>query len=592
MARVINKETVNPGRKILPDWVHPEASYWYDEWMLIRDAIAGEREIKLEKTLYLPKLEGQDYSEYDSYLDRATFYPFTGRTLNALVGTVFYRAPVLSGVSDKLKDRLSTITKDAQPHTVLMKAAAQEVLSMGRVGIYVDLPSEPSTDPKPFLEMYEAENILDWDTTIIADPSHAMHGRSVLSKLVLREIDPVMVETEPGVFARRHLIRYRELSLEVRVQPPSVVPKYTYVVRYFASARGDADYTKDEFVETVPTRRGQPLDMIPFFLMGSVWSSPSVEKPTLLDIARLNLSHYRSYAHLEHGRFFTGMPVYYVQLAQGGKGSDYTIGPSVVWEVQTGEKPGILEFNGQGLKFLQDALDQKEAQASALGGRMIGIRTGSTSESDNAVAVKDRNEQVILLNTVDSLDEGFSRALTLWAWWSNEDKADIKAEHNRDFLLNLAGAREMRAVAGMYADGLIPVEALHDYLLKAEVVPAWMDLAEFEEQLKKASSFPGQPDAQARSEGYKDKGQMIMEALKEWELEIEEQLAGIADATARETARSNKMGERQAAIDSKVAAKQAEQNAKMKAQAAAKPASGPAREPKGASALRQKAAQK
>lgn len=35
--------------------------------------------------------------------------------------------------------------------------------------------------------------------------------------------------------------------------------------------------------------------------------------------------------------------------------------------VNPGQKPGLVELNGQGLKFLVDALDQKEAQASFLG---------------------------------------------------------------------------------------------------------------------------------------------------------------------------------------------------------------------------------
>lgn len=594
MAIVVSKEQINPGRKDLPDWVHPEVTWWYDEWLLIRDAAAGEREVKEERTRYLPQLESQDANEYSAYLDRATYYNFTGRTTNALVGTVFYRDPVISGLSEKLTKRLKYITKEGASHLVLMKGVCQEVLTLGRVGLLVDLPREPSTDPKPYFEMYIAENILDWDTTVINDPAHSAHGQRVFSKIVLREIDPVRLTGASGIYQKKHVVRYRELSLQVLPNPNTGIPKYTYVQRYFSSSTGDAVYTDTAQVdEVIPTRRGEPLDLIPFFLLGTMWSSPEIEKPPLLDIARLNMSHYKSYAHLEHGRFFTGMPVYYAESPQGDGSNEYVVGPSVVWNVPSGGKVGILEFNGNGLKFLSDALDQKEAQAAALGGRMIGVRTGSTSESDNAVAVKDRNEQVILLNAVETLDEGFRRALVLWAWWQNEDAASsgLKVEHNRDFLLNLAGAREMRAVAGMYQDGLIPVDVLYDYLVKSEVIPAWMALDEFEALLKQASSFPGQPDAQARMDGYQTMQQMINEALKEWELEIEEELAGIEDVNVRETVRSNKASERQAAVDAKVQEKMAKQQAKAKAQAMAKPAASKspnAKEPAQSRALRQR----
>ena len=593
MARTVNKDQINPTRKNLPDWVHPEVLYWNDEWQLIRDTAAGERDVKDERQEYLPQLDSQDANEYEAYIQRATFYPFTGRTINALVGTIFYRDPVITGVPERLVERLKYFTKAGAAHLPLMKGVCQEVLSVGRVGVLIDLPRTPSTDPKPFVDMYIAENILDWETTIIDDPTHDMHGKSVLSKVVLREIDPVMVASMPGTLAKKHLIRYRELLLTVAPNPTTGIAKYTYVQKYYAQQEADANYPNDLVDTVIPTRRGEPLDFIPFFVFGPLWSSTEVEKPPMIDIAPLNISHYRSYAHLEHGRFYTGMPVYYVELSQGQESGEYTVGPSVVWETAPGSKPGILEFNGQGLKFLSDALKEKEAQAAALGGRMVGVQTGSTSESDNQVAVKDRNEQVILLNAVESLDEGFRRVMNVWLWWQNENDPNAAVEHNRDFLLNLAGAREMRAVAGMYADGLIPVEVLHDYLVKAEVVPAWMSLSEFEKQLKSASNFPGQPDAQARMEGYKDKGQMIMEALKEWELEIEEELAGIEDVNVRETVRANKAGERQAAIDSKVAAKQAEQNAKMKAQAAKaqaqRPAGATAAKPAAAKAVKAKA---
>ncbi|WP_410176762.1 DUF4055 domain-containing protein [Sinorhizobium medicae] len=153
----------------------------------------------------------------------------------------------------------------------------------------------------------------------------------------------------------------------------------------------------------------------------------------------------RSYAHLEHGRFYTGLPVYYVSKGTGEGKGEYTIGASVVWEIGAGENAGIIEFNGNGLKFLENAIATKEAHISTLGGRLIGVTTSSVSESDNQVSMKDRNEQALLLNVSMALDEGFTQVLQWWASWQDvqtSEAEEISIEFNKDLMLKEAAARE------------------------------------------------------------------------------------------------------------------------------------------------------
>ena len=74
-----------------------------------RDACAGERAVKSKGTLYLPRLEGMsDPGEYASYLDRATFYPFTGKTsaAYALAGELRLKLCALSLTNPKLTDNV------------------------------------------------------------------------------------------------------------------------------------------------------------------------------------------------------------------------------------------------------------------------------------------------------------------------------------------------------------------------------------------------------------------------------------------------------------------------------------------------------
>jgi hypothetical protein len=89
-----------------------------------------------------------------------------------------------------------------------------------------------------------------------------------------------------------------------------------------------------------------------------------------------------------------------------------------------------------------------------------------------------------------------------WQTGSAQPSKDIKMKLNTDFLLMNIGAREFRAIQSMYLDGVIPIEVVYDYLVKAEVIPESMPLDEFKTYLDNVQSFPNQPDHEARKQGY------------------------------------------------------------------------------------------
>lgn len=499
----VRRENLFPTLWPIPGWAHPEVVYYYPDWKLIRDAVAGEKEIKAETTRYLTRMEGMTDEEYLLFLDRATYYNFSGRTLGALNGTLFRRTPVISDLPPRLAPELEKISINDETFIAFASATSSELLSLGRVGVLVDLPDFPTVTPRPYLVSYTAEHILDWDLT-----RNAETGRNELTKVVLRE-----VKLSDGNTAgeRKYVARYRVLRLQAGV----------YTQELFESDTEHAELSP-EFSRgvVVPTRQGAPLSYIPFVLLGSSTNAWTVSKPSLLDIAQLNLSHYRSYAQLEQGRFYTGFPIYWAEIPQGAEGGiDYQLGPSRVWEVPAGSKPGLLEFYGSGLKYLETALETKEQQAASLGGRIIGFRSGATSESNNAEKLKALNEQSMLLSASQTMDASFTLLLRIWAWWSGTPKEEadkITVEFNKDFLFSDIGSREFRAIHALYKDGIIPIDVVYEYLRKAFVIPDWMSVDEFKKMLDKMESFPNQVDVEAMMEGFPDrKTQLEQDNLEE-----------------------------------------------------------------------------
>lgn len=513
-----------------PSWVHPDVAYAETEWNLLRDAFEGERALKRYPDLYLPKPSGMDDDQYDFYVENATYYNMTARTVGALVGTLFKRNPVINGLPKRLERGLKNITKDRESLRSFAMRTAREVVHMGRFGILVERAA--TGRGSPYLVGYVTESILDW--TVEQDDE----GRNRLTEVVLMEVDEVDRVAEAP---RKFIPSYRVLRL--------VNGQYEQHV-YKTNDKGAIPDIYSEATEVIiPLNRGNPLDFIPFMFFGAESNLPKYERSPVIDIARLNLSHYRSYAHLEHGRYYTGLPVFYVSKANNSNSdAEYTIGPSTVWEVAQGEKAGLLEFNGHGLKFLENALSKKEAQAASLGGRLIGVESQSVSESDNQVQMKNRNEQALLLNVSLVLDEGYSRILQWWAIWQDTRAADVETlsiEFTKEFLLKEVSAREFRAIQAMYKDGLIPIEVVHDYLQRAEVIPDWITLPEFKKLIDSMNSFPNNPDVEAKKEGFPDRKTQIQVEENELNRQAEDSLQESDQQHTLRLARQNAAAARQ-----------------------------------------------
>lgn len=538
----------------LPTWAHPEVKYWFDTWRKIRDACAGERVIKDAGTTYLPKLDAMADDEYAAYLSRATYYNFTGRTAGALTGAIFRRREIFDDMPDELVPKLTNFSRKGQSFSIFAEHVADEITKVGRCGVLVELPEVASTSPRPYAVSYPAETILDWETQEI-------DGRDQLIRVVLWELRLVR---DTISYQQKYINQYRELSLEFDAERGQRV----YVQKLYAHPTESVEALIDAHLveRIIPLNRGNPLTYIPFRVFGSFQSTLEVEKPPLEDIAFLNLSHYQSYAHLEHGRFFAGFPIYYAESPQGSEGDgDFVIGAAKVWVCPSGSKPGILELNGQGLKFLADALDQKESQASALGGRMMGVRTTAVAESDNMLRLSERNEQSQLLKITRALDAGFTEILRWWALLQDIPEArasKIAVEFNKDFLFDGVGAREFRAVHSMYKDGVLPIEVLYAYFKKGNLIPDWMDEKEFKRLLDRTESFPNNPDAKARKEGYANAQARQQESENELNRELEMDLLETeleADAEEAENDRvaAKRAADKAAASAEKLAAKQA-----------------------------------
>nr|DAM50466.1 MAG TPA: portal [Caudoviricetes sp.] len=432
---------------------HPEYSKNLIKWQLMRDALAGE----VAKEKYVPKLSDQEAEEYSAYVGRAEFYNATARTQVALTGLLFAKPPKVE-LPEALKSIGENISLDDDTLEALAKNIADECLSVGRCGVLVDLPSVEKADYskleaerlnlRAYATLYKAENIINWKTTKI-------NGSNVTSLVVLAE---TYAEPTDDEFVDKIKTRYRVLDLH----------EGYYRQRVFSETKAGIFEVVSEIY---PSANGQKLEYLPFTFFNVNDLKTSVEKPPLLDLAKINISHFRSEVDLEHGTHFTALPTPYVTGYQGESSEKLKIGSTAVWVINDpSAKVGFLEFSGAGLSTLENRIAVKEKRMSILGARLL-LDEKKTAEATETLQMRKSGENAVLTNVASTISEGTVSFLKDIAFFENIAGENLIYEINTDYNLTMIEPQLLAQIIAGIQSGDIPNEVLYDALLKGELMP-------------------------------------------------------------------------------------------------------------------------
>ena len=432
---------------------HPEYSKNLTKWQLMRDALAGE----VAKEKYVPKLSDQEEDEYSAYVGRAEFYNATARTQVALTGLLFAKPPKVE-LPEALKSIGENISLDDDSLEALAKNIADECLSVGRCGVLVDLPSVEKSDYskleaerlnlRAYATLYKAENIINWKTTKI-------NGSNVTSLVVLAE---TYAEPTQDEFVDNIKTRYRVLDLH----------EGYYRQRVFSETKaGNFEVVS----EIYPSANGQKLGYLPFTFFNVNDLKTAVEKPPLLDLAKINISHFRSEVDLEHGTHFTALPTPYVTGYQGESSEKLKIGSTAVWVINDpSAKVGFLEFSGAGLSTLENRIAVKEKRMSILGARLL-LDEKKTAEATETLQMRKSGENAVLTSVASTISEGIVSFLKDIAFFENIAGENLIYEINTDYNLTMIEPQLLAQIIAGIQSGDIPNEVLYDALLKGELMP-------------------------------------------------------------------------------------------------------------------------
>ncbi len=455
------------------DSKHPEYENTYSLQEKTRIVCQGEDAVKASREQFLPMLGGQDANKYNAYLQRASFFNASGRTLAGLTGVVFRKPPKVEFPNE---DFLDSVTIDGDDHMVFLRRCVKEVIQVGRLGLLADTRD---SNELPYVSVYQAESIINWRTEIV-------DGKKKTTLVVLEEKrydysdDPFKPE-EKTVYRVLVLTDNTREELEALgdnkgffLQPSADQSNAFYAV---------AVYEKEEKVQTqgkpqftlidgpfFPEIRGARMREIPFVVANVTdLSIDNLENPPIVDVVNINISHYRSSADLKHGLHFTALPTAWV----AGFKSDQQlmIGSETAWVAEDpSAKAGFLEFAGSGLGAIKEDMKDMQEQMAVLGSRLLEEPKRQVEAAETHQSRKSGESSVIAV-IASNVESAVKKAFQWCAEWTLNNPDDVEVSLNKDYVSALMDSSMLTALLMTLQQGRISYDSFIYNLSQGELLP-------------------------------------------------------------------------------------------------------------------------
>jgi hypothetical protein len=454
-------------------------------WQDCALAIAGHKAVQNAGVAVLPMLSDQSNVEYQAYLQRATFFNATKRTLQGLSGMIFRKQSNVV-VPPSVQPMLQDIDMTGNSLEVLAKATVNAVVGLGRAGLFLDYPTVDTTQAtqadakrlnfRPMIKLYDAFSITNWKTRVI-------NSISVLSLVVLKEINKQPIDE----FTDKDVVQYRVLDL-FDVTDSNGVVSTQYRVRVMEVQKDEnTGEEKDVVVEGpfFPKLNGKQMDFIPFQFVGPENTNWQVCEPPLLDLVEVNLSHFRVTADYEHGCHFTGLPTPVISgYVPENQNEKFYIGSLSAWVFPNASaKAAYLEFTGQGLTCLRTNLEDKKKDMAVLGARMLEAEPTAV-QSANTAAIHRGGEQSMLAAIAETVSTAIQRMLGWFCQFANASATDVKFRLNKDFFPIPMDSLTLTAIVAAWQNQAIDFETMIDNLKSGEIVDTDATAADIQAKIK------------------------------------------------------------------------------------------------------------
>lgn len=426
--------------------IRSEYSHFAPLWQRVRDVVAGEDQVKTKARTYLPSvLKGE--TEYRNYLSRSVFINYTGKILNLSLGQLFRNLPTVANLPDYIAADIDLRGTNLPNWS---RFIARELMITNRVGLWVDYSD---TTGRPYISTYKAEEIINWHYANTSD------GIADLQYVILSGFDNIVEDYEI-----KQVKTYTVVYLNDEGQ---------FTVDRYKENHAARNKEKLELISSVvPVCDGQPLDFIPFAILDLTGQPDSIHNAPLLDVANLNLAHYRDSADHQTRLHLFALPTV---VTKGYNPQDKQAFPLCgVADVGQNGDAKLLELSAA--NPLAEELKRKEEAIAQIGSSFMS-GSGRYVASAQTASINQEADFCTLSDISNSLSEQISKVLNVLAiWLTDQETADpISVKYNTVFEEPSLIQGQLTELVGAVSTGLISYDAFYHQLEKNKFYPAGWD---------------------------------------------------------------------------------------------------------------------
>ena len=407
------------------DSKHPLYAVFFPDWDTMKDTYAGERVVKGRGEVYLPATSGQKEDgfttgqpgrdAYEAYRARASFPDVVRDAVETMVGVMHHKPPVIE-LPSVMEPMREAATLKGESLEILLRRINENQLITGRLGLLLDVPDGLAVGTKPYIALYGAVSILNWDD-----------GRR--EELVAQNLN--LVTLNESEYERKDDFEWEfENKFRVLVLGKPGVNEPKGGGPYRVGIFDDAGIAFTETGLITPSLGGRTLDQIPFVFVNSTDVVPEPDAPPLLGLARLALTIYRGEADYRQGLFMQGQDT----LVVIGSTDDTQLrtGANASIQIPQGGDAKFIGVDSSGLSEMRQALENDKAQASEKGGQLLDT-TGGQKESGDALKIRVSARTATLNQIALAGAFGLQSILRIAAVWLGADPEKVIVTPNLDF---------------------------------------------------------------------------------------------------------------------------------------------------------------
>lgn len=355
---------------------------YYDmmsEWELCRDLMSGTRAMWDSGLRWLPQWKPvEDQPSYENRLKETILFNGFARAVRSLTGKVFKDPMVISEETpEQMMEWYENIDLTGRPLDTFARDCFEDALQMGMTHIFVDRPrisarnrgEEIALGIRPYWVHVPAENLIWWHTQVI-------DGKEKLLEVRIRE---VVVEPDGWGLKERKRIR-----------------------RHFISETGLYEF---ELYEQIETTKGTEwvivdagltqLDFIPLVTIYFNRKRVMEARPPLMDLAHLNLAHWRSQSLQTHVLSLARRPIPFFHGYDPDKISRIEVGPhSALINGKADASVGFAEVTGASIEAGRQDLNELKDEMAAMAVEVLVRKPGEKTATQTEIQKDESNSEL------------------------------------------------------------------------------------------------------------------------------------------------------------------------------------------------------